>query len=40
MYQSEKFSFDDEKLVENFATIHDVLLKAKPSAAKGQYMKM
>lgn len=34
-----KVSFDDEKLVENFATIHDVLLKAKPSAAKGQYMK-
>ena len=34
-----KVSFDDEKLVENFATSHDVLLKAKPSAAKGQYMK-
>ena len=34
-----KVSFDDEKLVENFAAIHDVLLKAKPSAAKGQYMK-
>ena len=27
------------KLVENFTTIHDVLVKAKPSAAKGQYMK-
>lgn len=34
-----KVSFDNEKLVENFATIHDVLVKAKPSAAKGQYMK-
>ena len=34
-----KVSFDNEKLVENFKTIHDVLVKAKPSAAKGQYMK-
>ena len=34
-----KVSFDNEKLVENFTTIHDVLVKAKPSAAKGQYMK-
>ena len=34
-----KVSFDNEKLVESFKTIHDVLVKAKPSAAKGQYMK-
>ena len=34
-----KVSFDDAKLVENFKTIHDVLVKAKPAAAKGQYMK-
>jgi len=34
-----KVSFDDAKLIENFQTIHDTLLKAKPSAAKGQYMK-
>ena len=31
-----KVSFDNEKLVENFNTINDVLLKAKPSTAKGQ----
>ncbi|HIZ53126.1 50S ribosomal protein L1 [Enterococcus eurekensis] len=34
-----KVSFDDAKLVENFRTIHDVLVKAKPAAAKGQYMR-
>ena len=34
-----KVSFDKEKLVENFNTINDVLLKAKPSTAKGQYIK-
>ncbi|MTD41438.1 50S ribosomal protein L1 [Erwinia sp. CPCC 100877] len=34
-----KVSFDTEKLVENFNTINDVLVKAKPSAAKGQYIK-
>ncbi|WP_430609390.1 50S ribosomal protein L1 [Enterococcus sp. DIV0876] len=34
-----KVSFEDDKLIENFKTIHDTLLKAKPSAAKGQYMK-
>ncbi|HIX70808.1 MULTISPECIES: 50S ribosomal protein L1 [Enterococcus] len=33
-----KVSFDNEKLVENFKTIHDTLVKAKPSAAKGIYM--
>ena len=34
-----RVSFDDAKLVENFNTINDVLLKAKPSTAKGQYIK-
>lgn len=34
-----KVSFDDAKLVENFKTIHETLVKAKPSAAKGVYMK-
>ena len=34
-----KVSFDNENLVENFNTINDVLLKAKPSTAKGQYIK-
>ena len=34
-----KVSFDNEKLDENFNTINDVLLKAKPSTAKGQYIK-
>ena len=34
-----KVSFDDAKLVENFNTINETLVKAKPSAAKGQYMK-
>ncbi|PLT31315.1 50S ribosomal protein L1 [Peribacillus deserti] len=34
-----KVSFDDQKLLENFTTIFDTLLKAKPAAAKGTYMK-
>jgi large subunit ribosomal protein L1 len=34
-----KVSFDDSKLAENLAAIHDVVLKAKPSAAKGTYIK-
>jgi large subunit ribosomal protein L1 len=34
-----KVSFDNEKLIENFNTIHEVLQKAKPSTAKGQYIK-
>ncbi|MGM0215537.1 50S ribosomal protein L1 [Enterococcus sp. AZ109] len=34
-----KVSFDDAKLIENFKTINDTLLKAKPSTAKGQYIK-
>lgn len=34
-----KVSFDDAKLMENFRTIHDVIVKAKPATAKGQYIK-
>ena len=34
-----KASFGAEKLMENYATLYDAVLKAKPAAAKGQYMK-
>ena len=34
-----KVSFDAEKLKENILTLIDVLIKAKPSTAKGTYMK-
>ncbi|WP_446686116.1 50S ribosomal protein L1 [Metabacillus herbersteinensis] len=34
-----KVSFEDSKLVENFTTIFETLLKAKPAAAKGTYMR-
>ena len=34
-----KASFDEEKLVENFKAIYDVIAKARPSAVKGTYMK-
>ena len=34
-----KVSFGQEKLEENFKTIMDAIIKAKPSAAKGQYLK-
>lgn len=34
-----KCSFETEKLVENFKTIYDTLLKAKPAASKGVYMR-
>lgn len=34
-----KTSFESDKLVENFKTIYDLLLKSKPAAAKGIYMK-
>jgi large subunit ribosomal protein L1 len=32
-------SFDDEKLIENFKTVYDLLVKVKPATAKGVYMK-
>ncbi|MBA4537003.1 50S ribosomal protein L1 [Bacillus aquiflavi] len=34
-----KASFESEKLLENFTTIFDTMLKVKPPAAKGTYMK-
>ena len=34
-----KASFDDAKLLDNFRTIVDTIIKAKPAAAKGQYIK-
>lgn len=34
-----KASFDDAKLEENYQTLLDTLIKAKPSGAKGQYVK-
>ena len=34
-----KVSFGAEKLAENYQTIIDAIIKAKPAAAKGQYMK-
>ncbi len=34
-----KKSFGKDKLVENFTTIMDAIVKAKPAAAKGQYIK-
>ena len=34
-----KLSFSDEKLVENFRALYDVLLRARPAAVKGIYMK-
>jgi len=34
-----KVSFDLEKLEENFQTLVDALIKAKPSGAKGQYIR-
>ncbi len=34
-----KLSFADEKLVENYKAIYDVLLRVRPAAVKGIYMK-
>ena len=34
-----KVSFGTEKLVENFNTLLGAIIKAKPAAAKGQYIK-
>ena len=34
-----KKSFGTDKLVENFKALMDALVKAKPAAAKGQYLK-
>ncbi|GGJ01218.1 50S ribosomal protein L1 [Alicyclobacillus cellulosilyticus] len=34
-----KVSFDTEKLLENYVTLMDAIQKAKPAAAKGQYIR-
>lgn len=34
-----KVSFDDSKLLDNFYALMDALIKAKPAAAKGQYIR-
>lgn len=34
-----RVSFDADKLYENFKTIYDIVVKAKPSTVKGTYMK-
>ncbi|MBA2876775.1 50S ribosomal protein L1 [Thermaerobacillus caldiproteolyticus] len=34
-----KVSFDNDKLVDNFTTIYETILKVKPAAAKGTYVK-
>ncbi|HWQ88628.1 MAG TPA: 50S ribosomal protein L1 [Desulfitobacteriaceae bacterium] len=34
-----KVSFDDEKLLENYKTLAEIIMKAKPAAAKGQFMR-
>ena len=34
-----KASFDDDKLRDNFAALMDAIVRAKPSGAKGTYVK-
>lgn len=34
-----KVSFDDQKIIENFKAIHDTVVKARPAAVKGGYIK-
>lgn len=34
-----RVSFDEDKLVENFKTVYDLMVKSKPSTSKGVYMK-
>jgi large subunit ribosomal protein L1 len=34
-----KISFEDDKLIDNLAAVVDAVVKAKPSGAKGQYVK-
>ena len=39
MFRSEKASFTEEQLADNFQTLMDAILKAKPSTVKGAYFK-
>ena len=34
-----KTSFDDEQLLENYQAVIEELIRAKPSAAKGKYLR-
>lgn len=34
-----KISFEDSKLLENFRTLAEIIVKSRPAAAKGQFMK-
>jgi large subunit ribosomal protein L1 len=34
-----KASFDEEKLEENFNTLMEAIMKARPSAVKGQFLR-
>jgi len=34
-----RVSFDESKLVENFKTVYDLMVKSKPASSKGVYMK-
>ncbi len=34
-----KVSFDDQKLVENYAALYTEILRVKPASAKGKYVK-
>lgn len=34
-----KVSFDDKKLIENFRTLYEAIVKAKPQGVKGEYVK-
>ncbi len=34
-----RVSFEDEKLIENFKTVYNLMVRLKPSSAKGTYMK-
>ena len=34
-----KVSFEKDKLVDNFRTLLDAVIKAKPAASKGQYLR-
>ena len=38
-YRLDKTSFTEEQLTDNFQTLIDAIIKAKPAAAKGQYLR-